>query len=315
MSRTPSLKSLQAFRYAAEAMSFKKAAERLFVTPTAISQQIKTLEQDLGLVLFKRKVREVELTSEGQQLLGVVSKGFRTIEEGLEKLLDDPCPNRLVISALPSFASRFLIPRLSGFYEREPDINIHLLPTMNSERFEGSEVDLAIRFGDGQYPNLKSTLLLEDYVLPVCHASLINGLEPVTEQLEAMPVLADSSPDMSQQWLLFKAKTQLAFDEERSLFQVSDATMLIEALLAAQGLALVRYSLVYDLLEKGQLVCPLPVYMNSLYKFYLVAPEPYFRRPKVRRFDAWLREEVSEIEQSWSAFSKGNERAELRFLS
>ena len=314
MLRMPSLKSLHAFRCAAEAMSFKDAAERLYVTPTAISQQIKSLESDLGVLLFRRKVREVELTPEGRQLLASLSQGFKTIEDGVAKLLDDPNPNRLVLSALPSFSSRFLIPRLGHFYNVEQDINIHLLPSMIHESFEGSDVDLAIRFGEGDYPNLKSSLLLEDYVLPVCHTSLVNKSKPVIDQLKEMPILADSSPDMKRSWQLFHDETGLVCDHEHSQFQVSDATMLIEALVSGQGFSLVRYSLIYDLLAKGHLICPIPVYMKSLYRFYLVGPEPYFKRAKVRRFEAWLRQEVSEIKQCWAVFLKQGMGSNLKLI-
>ena len=314
MLRMPSLKSLHAFRCAAEAMSFKDAAERLHVTPTAISQQIKTLESELGLLLFKRKIREVELTPEGRQLLAFVSQGFKIIEDGVAILLDDPNPNRLVLSALPSFSSRFLIPRLGRFHEVEKDINLHLLPSMSQERFEGSDVELAIRFGTGDYPNLKSSLLLEDYVLPVCHTSLVNESKPIIDQLKEMPILFDDSPDMKRAWQLFQDKTGLICDFERSPFKVSDATMLIEALVGGQGFSLVRYSLVYDLLAKGHLISPMPVYMESLYKFYLVAPDHYFKRAKVRRFEVWLRQEVSEIEQCWAVFLERGMKSKLELI-
>jgi len=304
MTRLPPLKSLQAFRFAAEAQSFKIAAAQLNVTPTAISQQIKTLEQSLGLTLFRRLTREVELTQEGRQLLPHISKAFSAMEEGIAQLTHDPEPNRLTITALPSFAARWLVPRLGLFQEIAPDVNIHLLPSLGLTEFEGSDLDLAIRFGQGHYPGLSSHLLLEDYLLPVCHPSLIHTNKPVAQQLAALPYLEDNGVDMEMARPIFQQALGIEFQKESTKLSVSDATMLVEAILSGQGFALLRYGLVYDLLERGSVICPIPLYLKSHYDFYLVAPESNFKRPKVRQFESWIRKEIKIIETSWVDFHR-----------
>lgn len=302
MKRLPPLKALLAFRHAAEAQSFKIAAEQLHVTQAAISQQIKTLEQQLGQVLFRRLTRAVELTREGQQLLPYVSKAFATLEEGVAQLAEDPHPNRLTLSTLPSFAARWLVPRLGKFQEQAPQINIHLSPGLQLVSFEGNELDLAIRFGRGDYPGLSSRLLLKDYLIPVCHPALINQEQPIPAQLEKLALISDEAPDMQMLWPDIEQALGVRFREGASRLHVSDSTMLVEALLSGQGLAMLRFSLAYDLLERGLLICPIPVYLRSVFDFYLVAPEQHFQRPKVRTFENWLRQEIQVIDRSWEQF-------------
>jgi LysR family transcriptional regulator, glycine cleavage system transcriptional activator len=306
LKRLPPLKSIQAFRYAAEALSFKVAAERLHVTPTAVSQQIKNLEQDLGVMLFKRKTREVELTSHARQLLPYISKAFLLMEEGVSGVVEDPHPTRLTITVLPSFSSRFLIPRLVGFQQSQSEINIHLLSSLGLSKFENNDLDLAIRFGEGRYPGLVSKHVLDDYVLPVCHPSLIDPDKPIKEQLEKLPVLRDDINFSEPFWEIFQDKTGVKSKHDESRLQFSDATMLVESVLASRGLALLRYSLAYDLIEQGSLICPLPVYLKSQFSYHLVAPELNFERSKVKKFERWLRQEVRDIEESWSKFYAKN---------
>lgn len=302
MQRLPPLKALQAFRHAAETLSFKRAAEQLNVTPTAISQQIKSLESSLGVPLFHRKIREITLTPEGQLLLPEASKAFLLLEEGVARLTSDPHPNRLVLSSAPSFSARFLMPRLARLQETDEHLNVHLQASLGLSKFSNSDLDVAVRFGKGQYEGLQSKHLLDDYVLPICHPSLIDTSRPVGAQLEQLPILADGFSDIEPLWKIFAGRTGLDCSHRTARFKVSDANVLLEAVLGAQGLSLMRFSLVYELIEKGILCCPLPAYLDSPYQYYLVAPPAHFKRQKVRRFERWLREELKEIEERWTAF-------------
>lgn len=302
MLRLPPLKSLQAFRCAAENLSFKVAAQQLNVTPTAISQQIKTLEQHLDIKLFKRLTREVVLTPEGEQLLPYISNAFSSLEQGVAKLTLDPQPNRLMLTTLPSFASRWLVPRLGNFQQQYKDLSIHLSPSLGISSFVGSELDLAIRFGTGEYPGLSTKLLLKDYLLPVCHPDIIKPDFPVTQQLSKLDLLEDDSMDMENSHPMFLQALGEHYKQQPSKLRVSDSSMLVEALLCGQGIALLRYSLVYDLLQRGQLICPIPIYLKSEFDFYLVAPQANFKRPKVIKFENWIRKEIKQIEISWKAF-------------
>jgi LysR family glycine cleavage system transcriptional activator len=300
--RLPPLKSLHAFRYAAQSLSFKNAAEQLNVSQAAISQQIKTLEQSLGLELFERHTRQVILTTEGEYLFDYVVQGFDLLEQGVRGIIEDPNPNKLVISTLPSFASRWLVARLGDFQAQEKEINIQLSPSLVVASFQDQELDLSIRFGQGKYDGLKTELLFEEMLIPICHPSLIDTNKAIKPQLAKLPIIADNGPDMNAIWPLFQQYIGCEDEQMPSRLQVSDSTVLIEALLSCQGISMIRYSLVYELMQKGQLISPLPLYMKSQYNFYLVAPAPHFKYDKVVRFRHWLKHEVKVIKKSWQTY-------------
>lgn len=303
MDRLPNLKALQAFRFAGEAESFKAAAERLHVTQAAISQQIKTLEEQLGVSLFKRRPREVALTAEGRQLLASISQGFSIIEQGVIKLTGDPTPTQLNISTLPSFASRWLVPRLGSFQNSAPELTVNLTPALHLESFEGDHLDLAIRFGKGHYPGLQSVKLFDEYLIPACHPSLIDNSVSLKQQISKMSLLTDDSPDLADAWNQFKNMSGINFHDDASKLQVNDSTLLVEAVLAAQGLSLLRFSLIYELLDRGQLICPLPVWIKSDFDYYLVAPPSHFKRKKVQNFERWLDSEFAITKTRWTDFT------------
>ncbi|WP_409526110.1 LysR substrate-binding domain-containing protein [Nitrincola sp. MINF-07-Sa-05] len=298
----PPLKSLQAFRYAAQSLSFKAAAEHLFVTQAAVSQQIKTLEQALDVELFERHARQVVLTSEGQYLFEYIEKGFTLLEEGVRGITEDLNPNTLVISALPSFSSRWLVSRLGRFQAQEPEINLRLSPSLDLSAFTDNDLDLCIRLGRGKYAGLQSQLLLKEYLVLVCHPSLINMNEPLKTQLANIPIITDTGPDVQHVWPTLQRFLNMYDMPMKSNLHVADSTSLVEALLSRQGLAMMRYSLVYEQIEKGQLICPLPIYMKSQYDFYLVAPAPHYKYQKVMKFKRWIEDEVRVIDSSWKTY-------------
>lgn len=302
----PPLKSLLAFRHSAQTLSFKKAAEHLFVTQAAISQQIKSLEQTLGVELFERRTRQVSLTAEGQYLSDYVEKAFLLLEEGVKGITEDPNPNTLVISSLPSFSSRWLVSRLGGFQAQVPDINLRLNLDSGLSTFSDSDLDLCIRLGRGQYEGLMSKPLFEEHLVLVCHPSLINMDEPIKAQIGNIPVITDTGPDVKHVWPVLQHFLEMYDLPMRSHLHTTDSTTLIEALLSRQGLAMARYGLVYDQIEKGQLICPIPIYMKSQYDFYLVAPAPHFKYQKVQNFQHWLETEVKAIKQSWKLYLRNH---------
>jgi LysR family glycine cleavage system transcriptional activator len=298
------LTALKFFRSAAQTLSFKKTSEQLFVTQAAVSQQIKSLENSLNIKLFERLNREVILTEEGKKLLPYVQKGFEAFEEGFASLGDDPNPDLLTITTLPSFASRWLMPKLVNFQEKNPGISLRISPSLRLESFSENNLDLAIRYGKGVYPGYKSHLLHHDYLLPVCHPKMINKNLPLSEQLQNIPLLTDEGVDVEQAWRPFMEKAGLPLTTKPSKLHVGDSTMLIEPLLGRQGMSLLRFSLIYELLERGQLICPLPFYFQSGYSYYLVAPENHFKFMKIKNFHDWIKEEMSDIDTHWKEFSK-----------
>jgi len=299
------LTALKFFRQAAESMSFKLAAEQLFVTQAAVSQQIKSLENSLNVKLFTRLNREVLLTEQGKKLLPYVVQGFSAFEEGFAMLGDDPHPALLTITTLPSFASRWLMPKLINFQERNDGISIRISPSLQVESFSDGKLDLAIRYGLGNYPGYETHLLHRDYILPVCHPDLLDTTKEIAPQFADIPLLTDEGVDIDKAWRPFMKKVGIPLNTKPSKLHVGDSTMLIEPLLCKQGMSLLRYSLIYELLKNGQLICPLPFYFQSRFSYYLVAPESHFQYQKIINFHQWIREEMSDIDKHWLDFSEG----------
>ncbi|KAA1170982.1 LysR family transcriptional regulator [Marinobacter salinexigens] len=292
MQKLPPLRALQAFRYAARELSFKSAAEALNISQAAVSTHIRGLEEFLGLKLFVRLTREVKLTHEGRALSGYVESGFQELERGIALFSPDTDPGRLTVTTVPSFASRWLVPRIDSFQSAHPDIQLSLQATLQLVNFQGDGVDLAIRFGAGNYPGLECRPLLEERLLPVCHSRLVRSDPMTPESLVRLPWLIDESMDMERSWLEFQEKLGIKIPESAIALRVTEGTTLVEAVLAGRGIALMRYSLVSDLLKSGLLLSPVDVSVPAEYQYYLVAPEAKFRTDKVRAFVSWINGEV-----------------------
>ncbi len=292
MQKLPPLRALQAFRYAARELSFKAAAEALNISQAAVSTHIRGLEDFLGLKLFVRLTREVKLTHEGRALSGYVETGFQELERGIALFAPNSDPGRLTVATVPSFASRWLVPRIDSFLKAHPELQLSLQPSVQLVDFQGDGIDLAIRFGNGDYAGLESRPLLEEKLLPVCHSMLVDN-EPVTpEILAGLPWLIDQSIDMESSWIAFQEELGIEIPDSSITLRVTEGTTLVEAVLAGRGIALMRYSLVADLLKTGLLQCPIDISVPAEYQYYLVAPEAKFRTDKVRAFVSWITGEV-----------------------
>lgn len=295
LNKLPALGALKYFKVAAERLSFKLAAEELFVTQAAISQQIKALEDQLGCRLFVRKNREVNLTPQGQILLPFVQKGFREIQKGLSQLEEDNHPNVLKITVLPSIATFWLIPRLHLFRKEYPDLQVKLIPDPSVVDYENFNLDLAIRYGVGEYENLESRYLFSDRVFLVAHPSLVKH-NMLPGDLMELPIITENYDDTQDAWQSFLSHNQMSFRHLKNKFEIRDATpAMVGAILAGQGIAMARQSLVQDYLKNGQLVKLFEFQHRCQRSYYITAPDYHFGFPKVRAFENWLREAASDL--------------------
>ncbi|MGH1487102.1 MAG: LysR substrate-binding domain-containing protein [Cellvibrionaceae bacterium] len=294
MKASPHFKGLYYFYVAAEHLSIKKAAEYLFVTQAAVSQQIRLLEDAVGVPLFSRHHRSIALTPAGQKLLPALKTGFERIQRGVDGLFDDNDPHAITVTVIPSFASRWLIPRLGDFYAQYPEMKVMLQTTDALESFVDSSVDLAIRFGRGDYPELQVDDLMDDFCYPVCHPLYQSKVNIQTkDDLARCQLLVDSGPDVTwERWFELEG-----IKVERPSYSMAyDAShYIVEGLLAGQGVGLVRHSLVAELIASGSLVRLFERTLKLDYRYYLCAPEHYFHRPKVKNFTQWLRSEVGKF--------------------
>ncbi|MBR8841796.1 LysR substrate-binding domain-containing protein [Pseudoalteromonas sp. JC3] len=290
--KSPPLKGLWYFKTAAELGSFKQAAEALFVTQAAVSQQIRTLEQQLGCMLFERQTRKVLLTQQGQDLLPYLHKAFGQMEMGLSTLKSDPNPNTINLSVLPSFATCWLLPRLASFNKALPDYQLRIDPTEQLADFNHDDIDIGIRFGFGNYPGLKSELIAEDELVLAYRPGLIDPNKPLREQLSKLNFIYDEGRDNEHAWLELNKQLDLSGHTFSNL-KIDNAALVQQATVAGQGFSLLRRRLVNQSLELGQLEIYPDFAWLCEYRYYLVGPERHFEWPKLKAFRDWIVAELS----------------------
>lgn len=294
--RMPPLQGLYYFYVACQQGSFKAAAEHLFVSPAAISQQIRQLEEWLNVELFLRQHRRVKLTQEGEHLSQYTQKGFAHLQEGIRLLNSDPNPHQLSISTLPSFAQHWLVPRLTGFKSRHNDIALLLEPTNQLITFDHSKIDLCIRYGLGDYPNIESQWLMDDVLYPACHPIYLQQHNIKTmEDISRVDLIEDTWPDMD--WASFTQT--LGLKSSQSTIKYEGSHFVLEGALAVQGMALVRHSLAARYIKEGKLVRIGNTALKPKYRYYLCAPSGYFKREKVQLFRHWLLDEIEEFHRTY----------------
>jgi LysR family transcriptional regulator, glycine cleavage system transcriptional activator len=292
--RLPPLNALRSFEAAARQLSFSKAAEELHVTPAAVSHQIKALEEWLGLPLFRRLNRSVILTDEGQTYLVSVREGLQVIQSATDRILQEEAGGAITVSTLPSFAVRWLLPRLSRFRDKHPDIDVRLSADEQVTDFARDNVDLVIRYGPGVYPGLHTELLLnEDRLFPVCSPALLDGKHPLrsAEDLVHHTLLHD---DLRIDWAMWLSAADVKGIDSTKGLSFNDSSMVLTAAMAGQGVALGRSTLAAADLVAGRLVKPFDVELKAGNAYYIVCPPEYAQKPKFRAFRDWLFEEVDE---------------------
>ncbi|WP_343560110.1 transcriptional regulator GcvA [Kiloniella sp. b19] len=293
----PPLNALRAFEAAARHLSFTRAAEELFVTQAAVSHQIKTLEEHLGITLFKRFNRKLQLTNEGEALLPAVSEAFDIIKQTTQKLYDGGALGPLKVSVMPSFASSWLLPRLPNFRKKHPDIDVHVLAQDELVRFYRDDVDIAVRFGTGDYPGLRVDWMMGDSYRVLCSPELADSANPirVPEDLKHHTLLHDDVGDepAANDWKRWAslAKAEQIRPERGPGY--SHSNLILEAAIFGQGVALGRTSLAYDHLRAGRLICPFGPELPSTYSYYVVSPISTSELTKIRLFREWLLEEAT----------------------
>jgi len=286
MPRTPSLDALRIFVVAARHLSFTEAATKLNLTQSAVSHRIRGLEDELGLSLFNRLTRRLELTPQGRALAYRVDNAISEIDRSVLDISATNTDLPVKVTMLPSVATHWLIPRLARIRDRHPDTEVQVIadPRLMDIRAEG--IDLAIRFGNRPNASYHVTRLMSDRVIPVCTPDLLRRHGPVdsVEGLLAMPLLHDSatvgdgSHSEWQSWLAYCGSSKL-FCHAGQHF--SEAGMLINAATLGLGVALARVSLVSDYIAGGALVCPLPIAAPTAYSYYLLGLPEQVDRPRI----------------------------------
>ncbi|OKO79916.1 transcriptional regulator GcvA [Bradyrhizobium sp. AS23.2] len=288
--RLPSLNGLRAFEAAARHLSFTLAATELNVTQTAISHQIRRLEEELGIRLFVRQNRALALTPEARDYLPGVRAAFNDLRLATDRLLRKDDDKVLTVSTLASLAAKWLLPRLTDFQEQHPGIDVRITTSTNLVDFQRDNVDAAIRYGRGQWPGLRADWLMADELFPVCSPSLLRGDKPLRqpEDLRGYPLLHTSNAN-SDDWRLWLTAAGLPADIAKQPGITFDMIfMTIQAAIDGIGVAMGRTSYVQDDIAKGRLVVPFKIALPADAGFYLVSPEGGREAPKLAAFRQWV---------------------------
>jgi LysR family glycine cleavage system transcriptional activator len=296
--RLPPLGALRAFEAAARYESFAKAADELAVTPAAVSQQIRQLEADLGVTLFRRLPRGLVLTQAGRSALPELGHAFAHLSRAVEGLRGGSLVGPLTVSVIPSFAGRWLVPRLGRFVAAYPEIEITVRSELRNVDFAREDVDVGIRYGKGIYPGLDTRPLLTEQVFPVCAPSLLAGERPLRklDDLRHHTLLHDrqlSSDEPSLYWRTWLRDFGVeGWDQDRGP-GFTEAMTMLTACERGLGVALGRGGLCAEELANGRLVRPFQEGRAADYAYFAVVPTGHGEAPRVRMFLAWLEEEAA----------------------
>jgi len=293
LGRLPPLNALRCFEVAARHESFTKAARELFVTPAAVGQQVRQLEAILGQALFRRENRRLVPTAIGLALLPGIREGFAQLAHAVGLAQDRSDDRRLTVSVAPSFAAKWLLPRLSDFEQRHPEFDLRVEASMQLADLDDGSTDLAIRYGAGGYTGLLVERLLGEEVVPVCSPALLAKGPPLSEpqDLKRHTLLHDDSPDNDPtcpswgMWL--RAAGVDGVDAERGP-RFSQSSLVLEAAALGRGVALAKATIAADDLASGRVLRLFEMAAPLAFAYYLVYSQSAATKPRVAAFRRWL---------------------------
>ncbi|MDJ0826355.1 MAG: transcriptional regulator GcvA [Rhodobacter sp.] len=294
--RLPPLTALRAFEAAARHMSFAKAAGELNVTPAALSFQIKSLEEHLGQPLFRRLNRAVELTEAGRALLPGATEGFGALAQAWRAARRVGDVTTLTVTAGPAFTAKWLAPRLFGFAQAHPEIELRFSATLRLLDFERDEIDVAIRFGKAADEGLYSRTIIDEWMTPMMTPELAETIATPQDLARAVLLHQDDTVFLTPpaDWgAWFRAAGLGAAPKGGPRFSQADHA--VDAALAGGGVVLGRLSLTYGALHDGALVAPFPLALTTDAQYRFVCPKGAEDRPQVRAFLDWILEQTAEM--------------------
>lgn len=288
--KLPNLSALRAFEAAARTESFSRAAEEIYVTPGAISHQIRALEQELGVMLFTRHGKRIAITEQGQRFAATIRKSLNDIAIAAEALAFNAKQKRLTISALPSFASRWLAPRLWKFIDLHPDTEVVLQSSNHLNDLEREPIDVGLRFGQGHYPGLVVEKLMDDFYYPVVSPTYRCGNLPTSpKELKQCSLLR---MDTESSWLPWFEAAGVDLLEPTGGLLIEDASMLLRSASDGLGIALTRHAIAIQEIASGQLIRLFDVVARCPLSYYFACTKEAMNKPQVQAFHRWLIDEV-----------------------
>lgn len=285
--RLPPLNSLKSFEAAGRLLSFTLAAQELNVTQAAVSHQIKVIEDYLGVLLFVRNPRQLALTPQGKALLPDVIEAFDKVSSAVGSISQEPVTNLISVRLAPSFAAKWLSPRLKYFWLQYPEIDLCMYHAHAPVDFEREQIDLAVTYGKGDWPGVVAERLLSLDFFPVCSPAFMHNDKPLREirNLRYYTLLHDANYECWSDWLALAGMDDIPANKGSI---IDDTNVLIQAALDGQGIALGSTTFVEDHLQSGRLVKPFDITLENEFAYYVVCPQAHLQNPAVRAFKEWL---------------------------
>jgi LysR family glycine cleavage system transcriptional activator len=280
---------LRAFEAAARHLSFTRAANELLVTQTAISHQIRRLEEQLGISLFERRPRELRLTREAASYLPAVQAAFEELRQATARLQR---PNRdalLTVSTTASLAAKWLVTRVAAFQDANPGIEVRITTSAHLVDFRREEIDMAVRYGRGHWPGLRARWLMAEDIFPVCSPALLRAAKPLRQPADLVHHTLLHTTASREDWQLWLTAAGLPTSiAARRGMSFDQSFMAVQAAVDGLGVALGRTRFVEADIAAGRLVVPFDVVLPADAGFYIVAPEETADTPKIALFHDWL---------------------------
>jgi LysR family glycine cleavage system transcriptional activator len=291
--RLPPLNALKAFEAAARHESFTRAAAELFVTQGAVSHQVKALETELGVKLFRRERQRLVITEAGREYLVAVRDALDRIALATERLQQRQNAGVLTVSTSPDFAAKWLVHRLGNFAEAHPEIDLRVSANLQHVDFAREEVDMAVRHGDGNWPGLEPVRLSGEQLFAVCSPKLLSGRRRLGKPADVLkyPLIhMDSRTDWTR-WL-----EAAGLDGAKAIHGpvLNRASMVIDAAINGQGIALARTTLAAFDVINGRLVRPFPETLRLAKTYWIICPKATAALPKIVTFRDWLLAEAAQ---------------------
>jgi len=293
----PALDLLVGFESAARHLSFTKAGEELFLTQSAVSRQIKELEDQLGLPLFQRRHRALALTEAGHQFYAAAAQALSTMRAATDRLRAQTGRKALSVTTTNSFAALWLIPRLAGFTREHPGVDVRISADTKVQDLERDGLDLALRHGPASLAGPNAVRLFGEKVFPVCSPKLLKK-KPLNKpaDLRHHVLLQYDDPDVRHPWLHWKTWLEvegIADLKPAGTLSFSGYEQIIPAALAGHGVALGRSPLLKDLMRSGELVAPFKSSADPARAYFAVVSRNAAGRPEVAAFLEWLKAEAA----------------------
>lgn len=291
--RMPPLIALRVFEAVARNLSFTKAAEELHVTQAAVSHQVRKLEEWLQVTLFLRMNRSIKLTKEGEAYAQPLSEAFKIIADATGHVLGEDASKSLNIATYDSIATKWLAPRIKAYQASVPDIPMTLFTHSSYSDFKSGEIDVEIRYGDGNWPDLSVEKIADEFIFPVCSPSLLEEDSPLSSvnDVKNFELIHDRMVIGWPNWL-----EEAGGDPEgtKKGMHYNHSHLVFQSAIAGHGFALGRSLLVANDLAEKRLIAPFKTMLKSNFSYYLVCPKDLSEKPWIRSFYDWLADQAAQ---------------------